>query len=256
MKINQLALMINEQIHNCKWKPSDRFYSIKANYHHNLANFAIDLVLNYLVSQDQQTITYQDQMCFRYQGQNVQVLLFVDDCVEATKYFIPLKSKKIKNYFVVYLSPNLVALKQATYSDLFKLKSAKQWLKTPPYYNADNQMQYLNWRDYFKQWFVALADVPFKDQKLAPLLLPKPEIITTSDLVSLNEQLNAKIDQESDQDINQEQPSNQSVQDDQTVTNAIVDQQEQHSLSDPEQLMADQISQIIENSTTDQQEGI
>lgn len=251
MKINQLALMINEQIHSCKWKPSDRFYHIKANYHHNLANFAIDLVLNYLVSQDQQTITYRDQMCFYYQGQNVQVLLFVDDCVEATKYLIPLKSKKIKNYFVVYLSPNLVALKQATYADLFKLKSAKQWLKTPPYYNFDDQTDYLNWRDYFKQWFVALDDVSFKDQKVVPLLLPKPEVIVTKDLVSFNQQLTA----EDDQVINQDQGSDQSVHQDQTFTNVIADQQE-HSLSDPEQLMADQISQIIENSTTDQQEGI
>ena len=241
MKINQLALMINEQVYSCKWKPSDRFYHIKANYHHNLANFAIDLVLNYLVSQDQQTITYQDQMCFYYQSQKVQVLLFVDDCVEATKYLIPLKSKKIKNYFVVYLSPNLVALKQATYDDLFKLKNAKRWLKTPPYYNPDDQTEYLNWRDYFKQWFVALADVPFKDQKLAPLLLPKPEIIATKALVSFNEQPTLEADQPVDQD--------------QTVVNPIADEQ-QDSLSDPEQLMADQISQIIENSTTDQQEGI
>lgn len=195
MDLNRLALAVATQLKSCNWNPADLFYQVKANYHEQLIDFARNLVINALAINDPQQITidHHDQK-LTYQGQSHQILLFVDQCQSATQFLFPTKTKKIKSWFVVCLSPNQVQLHQATYQQVFAIKSAKQWLKAG--HCAYQSPHWNQFRDHFYQWFNQLQPV-FVHQQL--LSAPKPNqndhqslIVVENPASTSEEQLNLK----------------------------------------------------------------
>lgn len=175
MDLNHLALAVATQLKSCNWNPEDLFYQVKANYHEQLIDFARNLVINALAISDpeQIMIDHHDQK-LTYQGQSHQILLFVDQCQSATQFLFPTKTKKIKSWFVVCLTPNQVQLHQATYEQVFAIKSAKQWLKAG--HCAYQSPHWNQFRDRFYQWFNQLQPVFVHQQLLsAPVAIANNE---------------------------------------------------------------------------------
>ena len=236
MDLNQIALAVATQIKTCQWNNEDLFYQVKANYHHQLLDFARNLVINALALNDphHQVVSHYEQQ-LTYQGQTHQILLFVDHCQEATKFLFPTKTKKIKNWFVILLSPNEVQLRQASYQQVFHLKSAKQWLKS-----KSTNYQNPNWnqfRDHFYQWFNHLHPVFVKQHLLNP---PQSVLIEAKSESQSNDNLVTIDYSTTNVDFNKSNPDD--VQSDQTLNAA--DQAMSNQLG---QIVYQQVSQGVEN---------